>query len=228
EVDGQVVAIEADLGDRVTPGQVLARVRRDEIEARFREAEATLAKAVADEGRARPLQATGVISAQEYEQVRWTLHSAQARHDQLRIQLDHTDIRAPLDGSVAARLVDRGNYVRPGTVLFRLVEDDPLKFRGEVPEREVPSLQSGQQVRVNVDAFRGETFTGQVSRIGSAADPTARALAFEAVVPNPDHRLRPGFFGHGDVVVGRDDRALAVPRGAVTSFAGVTKLFIIE
>src|SRR5581483_3504046 len=90
EVDGQVVAIEADLGDRVTPGQVLARVRRDEIEARFREAEATLAKAVADEGRARPLQATGVISAQEYEQVRWTLHSAQARHDQLRIQLDHT------------------------------------------------------------------------------------------------------------------------------------------
>jgi membrane fusion protein (multidrug efflux system) len=228
EVDGQVIAVEADLGDRIEPGQLLARVRRDEIEARLREAEASLTKAVADEGRARPLQAQGVISPQEYEQVRTTLDVARARRDQLRIQLEHTEIRAPLPSSVAARLVDTGNYVRVGTVLFRLVQDDPLKFRGEVPEREVPSLHPGQAVRVTVDAFPGETFTGEVTRIGSAANPVARSLAFEAVVPNGDHRVRPGFFGHGEVVIGHDDRAVAVPRSALTSFAGVTKLFLIE
>jgi membrane fusion protein (multidrug efflux system) len=228
EVDGQVIAVEADLGDRVEPGQLLARVRRDEIEARLREAEASLAKAVADEGRARPLQAQGVISPQEYEQVRTTLDVVRARRDQLRIQLEHTDIHAPFAASVAARVVDTGNYVRVGTVLFRLVQDDPLKFRGEVPEREVPSLRSGQPVRVSVDAFPGETFTGEVTRIGSAANPVARSLAFEAIVPNGDHRIRPGFFGHGEVVIGRDERALAVPRSALTSFAGVTKLFLIE
>ncbi|HJQ82654.1 MAG TPA: efflux RND transporter periplasmic adaptor subunit [Candidatus Binatia bacterium] len=228
EVDGQVVAIEADLGDRVAREQVLARVRRDEIEARLREAEASQAKAVADEARARPLQAQGVISTQEYEQVRMTLDMARARRDQLRIQLEHTDVRSPLDASVAARLVDAGNYVRVGTVLFRVVQDDPLKFRGEVPEREVPALRSGQAVRVSVDAFPGETFTGRLTRIGSAADPAARSLAFEAEVPNADHRIRPGFFGHGEVVVARDERAVAVPRSALTSFAGVTKLFLIE
>jgi membrane fusion protein (multidrug efflux system) len=228
EVDGQVIAIEADLGDRVEPGQLLARVRRDEIEARLREAEASLAKAVADEGRARPLQAQGVISPQEYEQVRTTLDVARARRDQLRIQLEHTAIRSPMAASVAARVVDAGNYVRVGTVLFRLVQDDPLKFRGEVPEREVPALRAGQPVRVSVDAFPGETFTGEVTRIGSAADPAARSLAFEAVVPNGDHRVRPGFFGHGEVVVAREERAVAVPRSALTSFAGVTKLFQIE
>ena len=228
EVDGQVIAVEADLGDRVEPGQLLARVRRDEIEARLREAEASLAKAVADEGRARPLQAQGVISPQEYEQVRTTLDVARARRDQLRIQLQHTDIHAPFAASVAARVVDTGNYVRVGTVLFRLVQDDPLKFRGEVPEREVPALRSGQPVRVSVDAFPGETFTGEVTRIGSAANPVARSLAFEAVVPNGDHRIRPGFFGHGEIVIGRDERALAVPRSALTSFAGVTKVFLIE
>ena len=228
EVDGQVIAVDADLGDRVAPGQLLARVRRDEIDARLREAEASLAKAVADEGRARPLQTQGVISPQEYEQVRTTLDVVRARRDQLRIQLAHTEIRSPIEASVAARLVDTGSYVRVGTVLFRLVQDDPLKFRGEVPEREVPSLRSGQSVRISVDAFPGETFTGEVTRIGSAADPAARSLAFEAVVPNGDHRVRPGFFGHGEVVIGRDERALAVPRSALTSFAGVTKLFLIE
>ena len=228
EVEGQVVVVDADLGDRVRRDQVLARVRGDVTEARLREAEASLEKAVADEARARPLRAEGVISTQEYEQVRTALEVARARRDQLRIELDRVAIRAPFEGSVAARLVDAGSYVRPGTVMFRLVQDDPLKFRGDVPEREVPALGAGQEVRVRVDAFASETFIGHVSRVGSASDPAARSLSFEALVSNADHRLRPGFFGHAEVVVAHDERALAVPRSALSTFAGVTKLFIIE
>jgi membrane fusion protein, multidrug efflux system len=228
EFEGQVVSIDADLGDRVVRNAVLARVRRDETEAKLREAEASLEKANADETRARPLRAQGVISVQEYEVVRTALEVARARRDQLRIQLEHADIRAPFDGSIAARMVDAGDYVRSGTVVFRLVQDDPLKFRGEVPEREAPSLHADQPVRVSVDAFPGETFTGRLSRIGAAADPAARSLAFEAVVENDDLRLRPGFFGHGEVVVAQNERAVAVPRSALSSFAGVTKLFVVE
>jgi len=228
EVDGQLAATLADLGDRVGAGQTLARVQHDQIEARLREAEASLEKAAADEGRARPLREQGIIADQEYEQVRTTSAVARARRDQLRIQLEHADIRSPLDGSVAARLLDAGSYVRTGTVVFRVVQDDPLKFRGEVPEREAPALGAGQEIRITVDAFPAETFLGQVARVGSAADPTARSVAFEALVPNPDHRLRPGYFGHGELVVARNERALAVPRTALSSFAGVTKLFVIE
>ena len=228
EIEGPLVAIEADLGDRVRRDQVLARVREDEIQAKLREAEASLEKAVADEGRGRPLHGNGVISAQEYEQVRTALEVARARRDQLRIQLERAAIRSPLEGSVAARLLDAGCYVKPGTVVFRLVQDDPLKFRGDVPERDVPALAAGQDVRITVDAFPGETFVGHVSRVGAASDPAVRSLAFEALVSNEDHRLRPGFFGHGEVVVRRDERALAVPRSALSTFAGVTKLFVIE
>jgi membrane fusion protein (multidrug efflux system) len=92
----------------------------------------------------------------------------------------------------------------------------------------VPALRPGQAVRLSVDPYPGETFNGQVTRIGSAADPAARSLAFEAQVPNADHRILPGFFGHGEVVVSHEERALAVPRGALTSFAGVTKVFVVE
>ena len=60
DIEGRLVAIEADLGDRVHPEQVLARVREDEIRAKLREAEASLEKAVADEGRGRPLHGNGV------------------------------------------------------------------------------------------------------------------------------------------------------------------------
>src|SRR5437016_10799488 len=170
EIEGPLVAIEADLGDRVRRDQVLARVREDEIQAKLREAEASLEKAVADEGRGRPLRGNGVISAQEYEQVRTALEVARARRDQLRIQLERAAIRSPLEGSVAARLLAAGCYVKQGTVVFRLVQDDPLKFRGDVPERDVPILASGQDVRITVDAFPGEPFVGHLRRRGAAHD----------------------------------------------------------
>lgn len=228
ESEGQLISVDADLGDRVRKGQVLAAVRSDVLEAQLREAEASLAKAVADEHRAQPLRDQGIISPQEYEKVRTEAVVERARCDRLRIQLERAAIRAPFDGSVSARLVNLGDYVRAGTVTFRLVQDDPLKFRGEVPERDVPSIAPGQEVRISVDPYPGETFLGHVSRVGSASDPTARALAFEVLVPNADHRIRPGFFGHGDVVVRHDERAVAVPRSAITTFAGVTKVFVVE
>jgi membrane fusion protein (multidrug efflux system) len=228
EVEGQVTSIDADLGDRVQKDQALARVRSDVLEARLRESEASLEKAAADEVRARPLRDEKIISTQEYEQVRTAFAVAKARRDGLRIEVERAVIRAPFEGSVAARLVDAGNYVRPGTAVFRLVQDDPLKFRGEIPEREVPSVRPEQPVRVSVDPYPGETFTGTLSRIGSASNAQARSLAFEALVPNADHRLRPGFFGRAEIVVRKDERAVAVPRSAVTTFAGVTKLFVVE
>ncbi len=228
EVEGQVTEIVADLGDRVTKDQALARVRSDVLEAKLREADASLDKATADETRAEPLVADKIISAQEYEQVRTALAVAKARRDQLRIEVERATIRAPFDGSTAARLIDAGNYVRPGTAVFRVVQDDPLKFRGEVPERDVPALAAEQAVRVAVDPYPGETFNGTLSRVGTASNPTARSLAFEALVPNGDHRLRPGFFGRAEIVVRKDEHAVAVPRSAVTTFAGVTKLFVVE
>jgi membrane fusion protein, multidrug efflux system len=228
EVEGQVTGIDADLGDRVQKDQALARVRSDVLEAKLREADASLEKASADEARGRPLKDDKIISVQEYEQVRTALAVAKARRDALRIEVERAVIRAPFDGSIAARLVDAGNYVRPGTAVFRVVQDDPLKFRGEIPEREVPSVKPEQAVRVSVDPYPGETFNGTLSRVGSASNPTARSLAFEALVPNADRRLRPGFFGRAEIVIRKDERAVAVPRSAVTTFAGVTKLFVVE
>lgn len=228
ESQGQVTAVEADLGDRVQKGQVLARVRTDVLEAKLREAEASMAEASADEGRAQPLRSQGIIAPQEYEKIRTALEVARARRDLLRIELERATVRSPFDGSVSARLVNLGDYVQPGTAMFRVVQDDPLKFRGELPERDVPALSIGQEVRIIVDAYPDEKFMGKVSRVGAASDPAARALAFEVLVPNADHRIRPGFFGRGDLVLRRDAHAVAVPRSAVTTFAGVTKLFVVE
>ena len=98
------------------------------------------------------------------------------------------------------------------------------------PEREVPALHAGPGgARHASTPYPGETFTGRVARVGAASDPTARSLAFEALVPNADHRLRPGLLRPR-----RRRRRAGRARGrgaaqrASRTFAGVTKVFVVE
>jgi membrane fusion protein (multidrug efflux system) len=225
-VEGQLEVLHVDLGDPVTDGQVLAEIDDDQVRARWREAEAMLAKARTDEERARKLSATNVISPQELESLHTTAEVAKARRDTLEVTIGHSQVKSPIAGAVSRRLVSAGEYVTPGSKLFSLVSLNPLKLRGDVPERFVHEIQVGQAVRVTVDPFADLTFEGKVSRISPASDPQNRAVALEVVVDNADAKLKPGFFAHAAVVTRQDDHALMIPQEALISFAGVTKLFV--
>jgi membrane fusion protein, multidrug efflux system len=227
QVEGQIKSITADLGDYIEADQILAAIEDDQLRARLREVEATLAKARADEERGRQLVAQKVISPQEYESMKTAAAVVAAQRDTLAVLLHHTQVRSPLTGSVAKRMVSAGEYVRPGTPLFALVADDPIKLRGDVPERFADELRAGQTVRVRVDAFPNTHFAGRLTRISPASNPENRSLAVEALLDNHDRKLKPGFFANAAIVTRTDDKAIMVPQEAVISFAGITKLFVV-
>jgi RND family efflux transporter MFP subunit len=228
QVEGQIRALHVDLGDQVETGQVLAQIEDDQWRARLREAEAMLAKAQADEDRSRELVARHVISAQEYESMKTHAAVAKAQRDTLTVTIRHASVQSPIGGAVARRFVSAGEYVHPGSQLFSLVAEDPLKLRGDVPERFANELQVGQTVQVRVDAFPDMTFTGRLGRISPASNPENRSVAIEAIVDNHDRTLKPGFFANATVTTRSDDQTLMVPQEAVITFAGVTKLFVIS
>lgn len=228
QVEGQMQGIKADLGDHVEAGQVLAQIEDTSLRARLREAEAMLSKARADEERAQKLSAKDVISRQELESLRTTAEVAKARRDTLEVTLDYTTVKSPIKGAVAHRFISVGEYVVPGAKLFSLVALNPLKLRGDVPERFVHEIRVGQPVRVIVDPFADLNFEGKVSRISPASDPQSRSVALEVLVDNFEEMLKPGFFAHAAVVTRQDDRALMIPQEALISFAGVTKLFVVR
>lgn len=228
EVDGRVTAIQADLGDLVARGQTLATLDSAELEARLREAEASLVRRTNDAKRAEQLRGRGVMSQQEYDAIASDLGVARARRDLLAIQVANTRIRAPFDGRIAKRKAEVGDYVRTGAPIFVLVADDPLRLRGEVPERFASELAPGQEVRATVEALPGETLRGKLSRISPASNTTSRALAVEALVPNPGGRLKTGFFAKADILTRSDTEAIVVPAEALVSFAGVTRVFVVD
>jgi RND family efflux transporter MFP subunit len=138
-----------------------------------------------------------------------------------------TSVRSPISGSVEARLVNAGEYVKVGTPLFRLVNDRPVKIVGDVSEAYASDIRKGQPVELQVEGKPGKVFRGSVARVSPSSDPANRTLRIEALFPNGDGALKAGFFGKGAVLVKVDPDAVTVPKAALVSFAGVDKVFVV-
>ncbi len=153
------------------------------------------------------------------------------RIEPLRILPDTEPIPASqLSYVVAERMVSVGEMVRafPTTPIYRLVLDDLLKFKATVPERFVSQLKVGQAARLTVEAWPGESFPGQISRINPTVDIQNRTFEIEVTVINREHRLKHGGFAKADIVVNSEAEALVLPLEALVRFAGVTKVFRIR
>ncbi len=227
QVEAKVESFGPDMGDHVEKGDVLVRLDDADLQASLREIQARLAKAHSDNARAQVLRSQGIMATEEAEKMRMESAVLEAQLDVLKVKVDRTVLRAPFSGAVAARDTAAGAVVKVGQTLYKLVQDDPLKFRTPVPERFAGYLKVGQKIRVSVDAYPGRVFEGEITRINPTSETANRSITIEAVVPNAERLLRPGFFAKGDLVYDLHGDAVVVPEKALITFAGVTKLFVI-
>jgi RND family efflux transporter MFP subunit len=126
---------------------------------------------------------------------------------------------------VAERRVAAGDFVSVGSVLYRLLDTDPLRLVVRVPERRMAGVEKGRPVSVET-ASRKEPVPGTVLRVRPEVDLRTRTHDVEIEVRNPDGRLAVGAFAVAHVDVGEDPAVPVVPRSAVVTFAGVTKVFV--
>ena len=142
-------------------------------------------------------------------------------------RLGDATLRTPIGGAIARRHVNSGEYVKENVAVFSIVRSDPLKYSGVVSEHAALEIRAGQTVRLEVDPVPGRAFTGRVTRVSPAVDVANRTVLLEAEVPNPDGLLKPGLFARGALATRRDAAVPFVPEAAVTTFAGITKVFVL-
>jgi RND family efflux transporter MFP subunit len=129
---------------------------------------------------------------------------------------------------VTARFVNVGELVREITPCYRLVDDDPIKLRAQVPERYVAEIKTGQKVKTSVEAYPGTDFVGTVSRVNPQINLENRMFSVEILIPNADHRLKPGAFARASVETHIDPNVVFAPQEAIVTFAGVNKVFTVK
>ena len=128
--------------------------------------------------------------------------------------------------AVSSRLVAVGDFVQEGDPLIHLVDVDPVKLRASVPERMLNMVRTGQRAAVHVEG-QTEAFEGEVSRVSPSVDERTRTNLVEILIANSERTLKPGSFAIAEVEVGID-AVVAVPSDAVTTFAGVSKVFVVS
>jgi multidrug efflux pump subunit AcrA (membrane-fusion protein) len=129
---------------------------------------------------------------------------------------------------VTARYVNVGELVKEITPCYRLVDDSPIKLRAKVPERYVAEIKVGQRAKANVEAYPGVEFAGTVSRVNPQIEPENRTFSIEILIPNDDHRLKPGAFARASVQTRVDPGVVFAPQEAVITFAGVNKVYTVK
>lgn len=228
EVAGNVEALSVELGQRVRKGQVLARIDTRALRQQLAEAEALFNQAQDRFDRAEKLFAKRSITKEQHIDAIAGRDVAEARLASARLLLEKSEVRAPWNGHVAAKRVEVGDYAGPGQPLIDLVAMDRLKVRAPASAADVPYLRIGVPVVVRVDVFAGETFEGEVVRMGAELDPSTRTLEVEAEIDNPDLRLRPGLFGRMELERRTLADALMVPLTSVIDFEDRKVIYVVN
>ena len=223
----------ASVGDAVQRGQVLASFAPETVQADVALAKATLAEAganaaeaAANAERARAVQGSGALSAQQISQyltqdltARARVASAQAQLDSQLLRLKHTRLLAPDVGIISLRSAMVGTVAAAGTEMFRLIRQNRLEWRAEVTSSELGRITAGTAVRVTAPG--GAQLKGRVRLVSPTVDALTRnGLVYVDLISPPAagktvaDALKPGMFARGEFELGQS-RALAVLQTAV-------------
>lgn len=234
----RIASLQADVGSRVRRGAVLATLARDTVladQARLRaglaEAQANLAKADSDVARARQVEASGALSAQQIQQYRVAQQTAQAAvasaRAQLRsteIQLGQTNIVAVDDGVVSSRSALLGKVVTAGEELFRLVRQGRIEWQAELDATQLAQVRAGQSARVTLPG--GEVVAGTVRLVSPTLNgDTSRGVVFVQLPTGS--AAQAGMYGNGIIETGAAE-VLTIPDTALVLRDGRSYVYLLQ
>ncbi|TAK50731.1 MAG: efflux RND transporter periplasmic adaptor subunit [Betaproteobacteria bacterium] len=215
EIAGRVAKILFAEGQGVKKGALLARLDSAELAAALASSQAQAGLDRQRLERAEDLHQKGFISQQALDEARSNYSRSAAKQSEDQAKLAKTEMRAAFGGVAGLRQVSEGAYVAAGTDIARLEKIDSLKLDFRVPELFLARVRAGQSVRIAVDAYAGNSFSGTIYAIEPAVDEQTRTVLVRARVGNADLRLRPGMFARVQLQLGVREKAVWVPEAAI-------------
>lgn len=222
-------------GVKVRRGERIAVMESRDYKARLDVAAASVAAAEVTEkdarrelDRAEALFKEGTATEQERDQAETRhgraiadLAQARARLELAEIELSETALYAPMDGVISRRSAEPGALLAVGAPVVTITKTDPLRFQLNVPTTLFAELSLGETgIRIDVDAYPGQTITGRVSRAYPVADEATRTIRVETLVANPDGRYLPGMYATATIDLNRRENVLVVPYDALVRDLG--------
>ena len=213
ETSGRVISEPLRKGAAVAEGDMLCQIESGTRPARLAEARARLAEAELNARVAGRLSEGGFASDLRAAGAEAALESAAAAAAAAEEEIGRLTLRAPCAGLLETDTAERGSLLQPGALCATVIQLDPIRLVGFVPEMRVEQIEPGAPAGARLAS--GRTVAGTVSFISRAADPATRTFRVEITVPNPDGAIRDGLTAEiGISATGTD--AHLVPGSALT------------
>lgn len=224
----------------IPPDDQIASVRtananRDDARIKLRQTQEQVTKGLlpradldTNETRLKVAEAAVQTALENVRSLKASLQDRRAAHELARKKLADASIRAPVNGVISERLVQRGEFIRENTQVATIVQLSPLRLQTAVQEKYADVIRRNLPVQFKVEPFPNETFEGRVSNISPSVNQQTRTFPVEITVSNLGGRLKPGFFAKGAILTERDQNVLAVPQEALSMLAGVSSVYVIE
>jgi len=230
EAQGSIIALNIKEGERVTQGQVIARIDPTAIQSNLATANAALKKAIKDKERYERLANAGAISQKQYEDIALTVDNENAHLAGIEQQMKYTIIRSPMSGTVSEVKVEKGSFATVGMNIGSVVDASKLKMVVDVSEADVVKLKKGQPVQIKTEVYPDHIFKGNITLISVQAD-EGRKYAIEVEVPvNSDFPLKAGMFGTVALNAQTNDNGdkVFIPRKSIVGSIKNAQVFVVN
>ena len=225
---GLVEELLAEEGDRVRTGQVLARLEKEQLQLQLQQAQVSLEQVRSTYDRVAALQASKMVSEAEFEAARHQLANAQVRLQEVQLDLDYAEIRAPIPGVVMSRSVELGDLVRGNQELYTIADLEPLLARIHIPEKRIQQIREGQEARLIIESLANSDFTGRIRMISPGVDPESGTVKVTLEIRDRSGKLKPGMFATVRIITDRHADALVIPKKALIIETDDDDVFVVE
>ncbi len=209
--------IHVEVGDRVRKGQVLVELDKTNLS----QTETQIANLERDLQRYKELYEVGGISKQQIEQLEVQLEVAKSNSSNLT---ENTTLRSPINGVVTERNFDSGD-MPAGMHILQIEDFNPVKLLIHASEDLYTKISKGMEVKVSINVYDDEEFTGKVTLIHPTINRTSHTFPVEISIPNSDSRIRPGMFARVNINLGSNEGIL-VPDAAVMKQTGSNDRYV--
>ncbi|MGD2126585.1 MAG: efflux RND transporter periplasmic adaptor subunit [Desulfobacteraceae bacterium] len=243
EIEGLVIAFPARRGQKVSRGEVLARIETKPLLLDLKQAEASLAEAnenyknaLSELRRAEELFKEKTISSRSYDDALYSasamkqrIHALESRIEAIKYDVARCRIRAPFSGFVVEEHTQVGQWLKEGSAVVTIVELDPLLISVPVPDRYIHFLKRGQEVSLEFDFLPGHrTRVGSVRDIIPQGNERARTFPVQISVTNKDFSILAGMSPKVRFPAGEPYEALLVHKDAVVTSGDSHHIFVVR
>lgn len=242
-VMGTVTDVPVEVGEKVNKGEILIRIKDDQILAQKSQLEANMVQAKANlenteknYNRIRNLYAEESATSKElddistmYEIAKANMDALNARMNEVNEMLAYTTIRAPFDGIVARKFVAEGDMAAPGHPLVAVADPGQIKITANVPEQWVGMVTEGDEVTVSIESAGVYNAAATLTAVSEAGDPMSRQYAVEAKLTDADFssKLKTGMFANIGMNLGSEE-ALLISQTALVKRGQLTGVYTMS